>query len=665
MKKYRIWFRGEEERDIEGWRKEAAMTRQARMDQAFRRDMEHGTWEQPNFFFEKLWFGQDLDLVNARLTAYLEKERDCHRPSQCWGVIDAHLPVMCLYFCFGQKGNIAPGRLYPGTEKALLAYLWAMTEESNDIHIARESVWYVNDSENLDLGHKVGCLLTAMIFSREEAYKDRVYPNLGRGFRLKEDPFGPVRERTITEAYRPLEQYMAWVEFFHRYFTERARKGFFIERASCGYMKWTLGSILGLYTYVEDGELKEKARKFLDLVWADWAQEEINGIRGGVKTRHHYTAGETGTDAMEVMARWFLGGPGEAGLSYKFMMLSGYELPPLLWEMILDREDMGRFTYLSRGITEENPVLPRPAGCDCTMLADVESRCVRISYVTPDYILSSQMEHPRTIYNHLAVSGRWMGLVTGTDVTARIVPVALDPSTRLSPNGEHYHLDLVCNCVQSENVLIFQQKRRWTQANPAMFPAYDDVYDQHMGIFLGTGWEEIIARGEVLFLRKGKVYASVRVICCLQDEDPLAWAKGTARYAEDIVLDKEPWTWEKDGLLRLKSPFSPVILEAGSEAESGNFGAFVEAVADNPPRLWATVVKREAGVIIQYRGTGKGARQLVYHGANNDVIPTIDGRQVEYRYPMIFDSPYMRSAYDSGVVTLQFHGKELVYDFTC
>lgn len=646
---------------------EVRQTASKRIFETFLLDISNYKEEHLNQYFDMLWVNQDVESVNTRLTAYFEREtaRKLEQGDVHWSIIDAYLPIMDFYFCFGTHGSVAPGRLYPGTQRALLAYLWVLMEVCNDVHIAKQNTWYINSSENHDIGHKAACLLSSMIFMHEPGYQNRVYPNLGRGFHWqKQSLLTPVKEKTITEEYRPREQYEAWVAFFHEYFAERAKKGFFIERASNGYMKWTLGSILGIFTFVEDEALREKARMFLDIVWADWAQEQFHGVRGGVKTRHHYTAGENGVDAMSTMATFLMGGPGNATLSYKQMLLAGYELPEVVWKMALDRKGMGDFTYLSRGIVEENPALPRPAGCGHTMITDVESRCVRVSWVTPSYILASQLEHPRCCYTHLATGGRWMGLVT-PELKARIVPVGLDPSSRLSPNGERYSTDLVCSAVQHQNVLIFQQRRRWMQANPAMFPAYDDVYERPMGLYIGTAWEQCVHRDGVLFLHRGDTYVSIRIILCLMDNDPLAWAKGTAHYADDIVLDDMPYTWEQEGdILRLKSRYSPVILEAGDTRTFPSLEDFIASILDNPPTLIPTVVKREAGVIIRYKGLDSQAKELLYNAANVDEIPYVGGKPVDYCYPCTFDSPYLQSVYGSGIIKAHFDGNNEVYDFT-
>src|SRR5690606_29536589 len=141
---------------------------------------------------------------------------------------------------FGTKGRQFPGRLYPETEKALLAVLWERTYEKNDIHLARQSTWWMSGSENHDMNAKTSAILTSLIFSRESDYADRVFPNKGTGggtsywFHSTEENghvHGPYGRANLSDGreYRAKEHYAQWVQFFKEYFKERAYRGFFLE----------------------------------------------------------------------------------------------------------------------------------------------------------------------------------------------------------------------------------------------------------------------------------------------------------------------------------------------------------------------------------------------------------------------------------------------------
>lgn len=177
-------------------------------------------------------------------------------------------------------------------------------------------------------------------------------------------------------------------------------------------MTYTIGFLLCLYNFCQDGELKRLAARFLDLFWLDWAVQSMGGLRGGPKVRHHRTVG--GYDAMTEWARFYAGGSGKTTIHYAQQLIGDYKWPEAVWQLVLSPKPEEGYTYLARGVGEEEDTFPRPPGRERTMLGNCESRMVKVAWVTPDHILGTQMDHPHAIYNHLAVSGRWQGLVTDT-----------------------------------------------------------------------------------------------------------------------------------------------------------------------------------------------------------------------------------------------------------
>ena len=74
------------------------------------------------------------------------------------------------------------------------------------------------------------------------------------------------------------------------------------------------------------------------------------------------------------------------------------------------------------------------------------------------------------------------------------------------------------------------------------------------------------------------------------------------------------------------------------------------------------------GCTPQYNGT-----VLSYQSVYGDTLtldtsykqtPTVNGKPINYSKPeKVFDSPYLRSEYDSGVVTIEKGSRKLVLDF--
>lgn len=674
-------FKGSEASSVDRMQQEE-ITRKARIERAFTCCAETEFSGRDRQIFDLMWLGKELETLNEELMDDLhlelrelqaeEQDKNVHLTYGHYSLMRS-LRLISFYYCFGSKGNIAAGTLNKNTEKLLLEVLWVRTKYKNDIAVTRTSTWWMTGSENHDLNTKACNLITSRIFMDEEAYKNRIYPNLGYGDGIG---YGEGCDFTRPEAaalnagradlsdgkaYTPVQHYEAWKNFFLEYFAERAKRGFFLENGACGYMKWTLNFILGLYNFCGDEKLRNQVRMFMDLVWADWAVQQLGGVRGGPKTRHHYEVG--GYDSMSEMARFYAGGNGKSTFIYVQQLISDYHWPEVVWEMVFEKKDPEGSAYISRGIGEENPLFPRPLGVERTMLGDVESRIVKYSWVTPDYILGTQMDHPLALYNHLAIAGRWQGLVTA-DPDVRITTVALDPAKGTIKGDQEYSMEFAYQSVQHKSVLITQQSRRWSQANPDWYPAYDDRYNRSFGIYVGKEWEQVIESDGWVFLAKGNTYAAIRVLQLETDDDPLAWAKGTDAYQNRNVLKKESYSWNGDkSILRCNNRFSPIIIEAGSREEFHSFEKFISPIANNSIGLHKTVVTGETGAVVVYRGCGKDAEEIIFNAANPHDAAKIGGEYIDYSYPKVFDSPSIQSDYDSGIVILKSQKHAVTMDF--
>jgi hypothetical protein len=142
-------------------------------------------------------------------------------------------------------------------------------------------------------------------------------------------------------------------------------------------------------------------------------------------------------------------------------------------------------------------------------------------------------------------------------------------------------------------------------------------------------------------------------------------AQANFNAAEDtptVKLRADSYRWnETQTMIVLADRFSPVIIEAGSRADYPNLEAFMADVLDNPLALYKTVVPGLNELV--YTGTGRAAREIVFNAANNE-IPTVGGEAVNYRHPLTFDSPYLKSPYKSGKIALAFDGERLELDFS-
>lgn len=603
--------------------------------------------------FAALWLGKDLDQVNKTLfDIFTSDDPRVNGLSDYW-----HLALnqwlYHIYYSFSSRGTVAPGRLYPKTEKALLDILWKRMEYKDDILLSRWSTWWMSGSENHDIIAKVSSLITSQIFMNEPEFKDRVYPDLGNGGGNKfwfhsmygaETDAGPKPRGNYKdgEKYTAADHYKAWVDYFEKYFSERAKKGFFLESASPGYMAVSVSYLMDIYDLCNDRSLTQKAEKFLDAVWVDWAQDQLNGVRGGAKTR--VKNGNLWADAMYKFACFYFGGNGGAGNHYFTQLLTRYELKPIIWSIALDRQGLGEFAYVSRKPGEEENKWPRPLGTERTLLCDTESRFVRYSWITPDYILGCQMDHPAAVHSHLSVEARWLGITFKGENGPRIYPTDAAVDTK----GWTYEHAL-CRAVQHENVMLVQQARRFSQVNPDWFPS-KLMIGNDFGIYFGDNHDRLVEKEGWIFVEHEDAFAAVRVVGG-NDNIP----------GQHSELVKDNYTWSPDKkMIIFKDKYAGILFEASRRIHHKTLETFIDDILNNPLVLDKTVV---VGFnILRYRGCGENAKEIYFNLANEE-ISMIGGERINYSPDMLFDSPYIKSKYKSGVINISKDGKVLSLDF--
>lgn len=647
----------------------ARQTRPERSRVAFEMATGEGLREAFCPYFANLWLGRELDRVNAELVEILRTEDSAiqqkFRLNDHW-CLAINQQLYHMYFAFGSKGSVAPGRLYPETEKALLDVLWDRMKYKDDIHLARLSTWWMIGSENHDLVAKVSSLISARIFMSEPEFKDRVYPDLGTGggnkywfhrMYARDAVDGPQGRAQYKDGnnYTAADHYAAWIEYFDEYFTERAKRGFFLEVASPGYMSVTLSYLTDLFDLSGTAALSEKAGNFLDVVWADWAQDQLNGVRGGAKTR--VSDGTRWEDAMYRMARFYTGGEGSAQTHDFCQLLSSYEWKPIHWQLALDRKGLGEFAFLSRKPGEEEGDWPRPLGAERTLLCDTESRFVRSSWVTPDYILGMQMDHPGAIHSHLSNQARWQGITFKGEDGPRVFPIQVvrdDDGNPILSKPKGY-----LRGVQDKNVMLLQQSRGWSQMNPDWFPA-KQIGGLEYGIYLTDNLDRVEERAGWIFVQHGDAFLAVKPV---MGEYADGWTilEDDASPGLTSVVNDDSYEWNADRtMLTLKDKYAGMIFEASRRPHHATLEDFMADILDNPLVLDKTVVP--GFHILRYRGCGEGAREIYFNLANNE-IPMIGGERVNHAPDMLFDSPYLKSGYNSGVVEIRKGALSVELDF--
>ncbi|MEM7683038.1 MAG: hypothetical protein AAF288_13880 [Planctomycetota bacterium] len=656
---------------------EAEASRAMRIEHAFQaaaNDDKEGMYRMVSAF-AKLMTNQDLETANRHLVEELRKSNK----NNTWSLF--HTPYYCrVYFWFSNTHGKYPGRMTPETEALLLETLWERTKLKNDIHWARQSIWYLDGSENHDLNAKASSLVTSYIFMNEPGYKDRVYPNYGFGGAYgygRSGYYGPGVDPATRHGggranlsdgqdYTAKDHYEAWLAYFKAYFPSRAERGFFLEYGSNTYSKHTLNFVDLAYQYSGDEELKSMIGDFLTLYWAEWAQVSISGDRGGPKARHHKGVFEgNGTSSL---VSFKLGGYVGAGVWWYWNLINDHELPPVVWKMILDRQGMGHYTFRARGIGEEENVLPRPRGTERSLVVDTDARFLKSTYVTPDYSLGTQMDHPSAVHSHLSMAGRWHGMTFAQDTKCRIVPVALSYTGNRKTSAD-YNMEGMWHTAHHGRTLVVQQSRRWYGVHPDWFPA-NIRSDLEVGIWMGKDWDRKEEVDGWVFVQSGEAYAAVRPVLWDEEYERNKWKKAEGSQSnfnkagddQTVKLRTDAYAWNDAGtILLVEGNHTPVLIEAGHADDYADLEAFMADVLDNPLALYKTVVPGDHTLV--YTGSGSGAQEMTFNTAA-PAIPTVGGAPIDYSHPMTFDSPTMQSVYKSGVIHIEFDGDVLELDFT-
>ncbi len=216
------------EKKVLEYLQKAADTRPMRVQQAFEQEFEqvgHNGKRTHNSSFAALYLGKDLDQVNEALfDIFTSDDPKVNGLDDYWSLTDNQW-LYRLYYTFGSKGSVSPGRLYPKTEKALLELLWKRMKYKDDILLTRWSTWWMSGSENHDIVGKVSSLISSQIFMNEPEFMNRTYPDLGNGGGYEywfhsmygsESDHGPKPRGNYKDgkAYTASDHYYEWVEVF-------------------------------------------------------------------------------------------------------------------------------------------------------------------------------------------------------------------------------------------------------------------------------------------------------------------------------------------------------------------------------------------------------------------------------------------------------------------
>lgn len=507
---------------------------------------------------------------------------------------DAYL-LARIYLLFSQQSRYFPGRMSSEAEDAILEMLWDYAHVATLEMASPSNVNWTQGTENHQSRTVVALWTTAQIFKHHPDYQNRTY----------------------VDGSLPSQMARAFDDYFKSYAVERVRQGLTVEVASPTYAQASVSPWFNLFDFTDDPELKDAANMLLTLYWADWAIEQIDGVRGGSRHRSYEGSAsmrESGADRIS----WYIFGLGREANTHPGVMCAAttaWRPPSMIVELALDIEGRGSYAYASRrpGLMDPSPPSEPPAFRESNFhpIHPQGGSLLRYTWCTPDFVMGmSQVEAlPLEDWLKFSAQNRWNGVIFGKHPTARIYGRPIPKGKSRVLNGEWG--------VQNKGVMILQ----------LLSSAVNAVGEKI--------WFDGALKREEL---NGWVFA----------EAPGAFAA--------LKVVEGDWSWQavprKGDYLVLNDKFSPVILEVVRKQDFTDMAAFQNEILSNPVK-WN-------GIRLDY--TSSHYQTTLTHFADESARPMVDGVPLDFSLKKIYDSPYIQAESPDGPVIIKYKGNKLVYN---
>lgn len=429
---------------------------------------------------------------------------------------------------------------------------------------------------------------------------------------LKDVP--DYQNKPFKDGHLPVEHYAAWTTYLKEYLRQRASKGTFVEIDSPSYATATLKSIYSCYDFSEDPVLKERANRMLGLYWALWAEEQIDAVTGGAQTRSYAKASTRGGSFLR-RAAWYVIGVGDADFVHDSMLpfvTSTWKVPDVVLQIAYSWQNEAPYEIRQRRMGLAEAGYHRPPNY---RLKTDFGGILRYTWCTPDFIMGSLITEARPTSDWTAISSqnRWSGVIFAGDPDARLFPAPYNVKGASILNGFW--------SVQSKGTMISQQlKPTDTKGTVQSWRVF----------FSNAGLSKPTNKGAWTFAEAEKAYVGVRVL-----EGETGFEEH--RFGHWLICEDE---------------MTPVIIEVGRKSDYSCFDAFQ-----------AAAVAQKVGVenlVLNYRSLG--GDDLIFY-IDQSQLPKVNGVTVDLAPARVYDSPFVQSRWDSGVVTIQYDEERYILNF--
>jgi hypothetical protein len=384
-----------------------------------------------------------------------------------------------------------------------------------------------------------------------------------------------------------------------------------------------LKSVYNFYDFSDDPVLKSRAGQFLELYWALWAEEQLDAVTGGAQARCYAKSAERGGSFLRRVA-WYQIGFGDPEFVHDSMIpfvTTTWQVPDVVLQTAHNSSMRGAYEISQRrmGLAEK--------GYDCPpdyRLRTDFGGLLRYTYCTPDFIMGSLFMEARPIDDWAGISsqGRWSGVIFAGDPDARVYPAPYNSKGKSILNGFW--------SVQAKGTLISQMLKE-IRGEDRLIAGEGRAEDWRV-FFSSAGLSQPVQEGKWSFAEAKSAFVGV----CAVD--------GSAKFSE-----KPPkfGRW-----LVCENKYTPVIIEVGRKSEYESFEVFRKKA------LAQSVVMGKS--TLSY--TSLGGDQLTFY-TDQSRLPEINGTPVNLAPQKVFNSPFVQSDWNSGVVTIRYGENQRVLDF--
>jgi hypothetical protein len=559
---------------------------------------------------------QDLEKV-ARY--YLDHPDTIEDPDSSYWAGEYHASALAK---FGSHGTVRKGAISRKTELLLLEYMYRYVN-------------YWSRLKHYDASLKYQ---TYYYWSTENHWWQEIVVSWGYLLALKDDP--QFKDRKLIDGKSFKEHYERTCLYMKQHMQQRARKGFLLEISSGGYSSRMHNMWYLIHDISPDPNLRDLARNSLDLYWAFWAEEELAAERGGGKVRHRDLRGLGPNSEAHLIPAWLFFGvgtkdlnyiksikPDETALAVHFIILfSGYRPNEVIYKILEDRGSAPPYSITQRRLGKEVPSKKVPETAKMAgNLYDIEhGDCLKYSWVTKNFILGTVMRPPYEgeAWQKGTAQGWWHGLLISSGdphlPPERVVPTLIQEK---DISSDQY-------AVQSKGSMMTRKILRGHGRDNSRIP---------LGIFISSGLQKYTEHsGNFLFINSPHCWVAVRSTV------------GNFVLSNQILLKNLK---AKGDFYKPANDLNPLIIEAADPGSYKNFETFKQAVLDTPL-------------------TTKEGR-YAYASLSGDLLtmfddrtkPQINQKTINYNPEMAYDSRYVKSKWDSGIIEISAGGTKTVLNF--